>query len=192
MSDRPGTILLIHYKFPPVPAVSGRRLGYLARHWRAAGWRVLLVTADWSASYPQVAADEAIIPDADRYVVPRRDLRSFLLSNSAGVTLPSRVKAPSAKWRSRLMPPLLRLVRSFPFSYFLGDGGPLYVRAAVQCALPLIEREGVTYTYAYEDGEGALLYGLPGFPGQSHFDAKGRPHKMWPVHDPLRVADPLR
>ena len=127
----------IHYKFPPVATVSSRRLFLLYQALEQINESQQLISSAATASRPRETAYEHHWP---MKLVAGRGLREYLYGTNRN-TVPLKHKQRFG------YNTVVRLRETYPFQYYLGEGGPIYRREAFRAASRIIEQQGITHLF---------------------------------------------
>lgn len=131
-------LLIQAYKFPPVQAVSVRRLYYLNKYLCTAFHEVHVQTSSNCSFFP---LDETYaVSSPYHYTIPTNDLRTVRAQQGR-----SAAHLDLHEKTTLLYTQLHPFYHAYPFILFTGDGGRTYIRESVKHASKLIRKEGITH-----------------------------------------------
>ncbi|MEM7573311.1 MAG: hypothetical protein AAF433_10440 [Bacteroidota bacterium] len=128
----------IHYKFPPVATVSSRRLFLLYQALEQISDSQQIISSAATLKRPQETAYQHTWPVKK---VAGRGLREYLYGSGRNTVPVQHKQRPG--YRSAV-----RLRETYPFQYYLGEGGPIYRREAFRAALRLVEQQDITHLFS--------------------------------------------
>lgn len=124
-------ILVQAYKFPPVNHPGSIRLYFLVREWISRGAQVFVQTSANQDVFPQDPTLQ--ISGIKIQQIDTRDLRGLFSGQARENTVNTRLR---------------RMYHSFPFVYWVGDGGRTYIRQSIRSGSELIQKEKITHVFS--------------------------------------------
>ena len=130
-------ILCIHYYYPPIRSGGVIRNYYFSRAFGHFFEHVHVVT---TSNVEVMQQEQMEIPaHVSTYAVKTKDFRSIITKNN---------HIPESRKSSWIVRFVLKLKKTLPFHFWVGEGGPVYIRSAFNKAVELINKHEISHIYS--------------------------------------------
>lgn len=130
-------LLCIHYYYPPIRSGGVIRNYYFSRAFGCYFSHVHVVT---SSNAELMEQEEMEIPKyISTYSATTKDFRSVIRKNN---------HIPEARKNTWLVQFALKVKKTLPFHFWIGEGGPIYIRSAFKKSVEIIKKHDITHIYS--------------------------------------------
>ena len=130
-------ILCVHYYYPPIRSGGVLRNYYMSRAFAQMFDRVHIITT----SNVEVMANEEL-PLPDNVIIYKASTKDFRSVVTSGNHLSMKKK------NSALFKALSKLKKTLPFHFYLDEGGPRYIKSAINLGKEIVEKYEVSHLYS--------------------------------------------